>query len=176
MTRQYLAALSTLACATQLWCEPVRAETYPDRNIRIVTGGAGTVHDIVAREIAQRLGERWRQGVIIENQPAAGLTIATTMVARAAPDGYTLLVGDRTALAAAPSLYKALRYDVAKDLRPITLLARAPAILALHPSVPAGTLLEFIAFAKRQPQPVLFASAGNGTFPHLTGLLFALSR
>jgi tripartite-type tricarboxylate transporter receptor subunit TctC len=128
---------------------------------------------VVARHLAQRLSDRWRQGVIVENQPAAGLTIGTAMAAKAAPDGYTLLLGDRTSLAAAPSLYKDLRYDPVKDLRPITLVARAPAILAVHPKVPVANLKEFIEFARRQPDPVLFASAGNATFPHMTGLLFA---
>jgi len=166
---------ATVAAVTTalICCVPALSNTYPDRPVRIITGGAGTVHDIVARELAQRLGDRWSKGVVIENQPAAGLTIATSMVAKAAPDGYTVLIGDRTSLAAAPSLYKGLRYDAAKDLRPITLVARAPAIIAVHPNVPTNTLVEFIAYAKKQSQPVLFASAGNGTFPHLTGLLFA---
>lgn len=166
------AFLGALALVT-LACGPAMAGAYPERPVRIITGGAGTVHDIVAREIAQRLGERWPHGVVVENQPAAGLTIATAMVAKAAPDGYTILVGDRTSLAAAPSLYKSLRYDPLKDLRPITLLARAPAIIATHPSVPANSLHELIDHARRQSTPLLFASAGNGTFPHLTGLLFA---
>lgn len=165
--------LVAIIAAASICTHPAWADTYPDRPVRMITGGAGTLHDIVTRELAQRLGETWPKGFVIENQPAAGLTIAATMVAKAPPDGYTVLIGDRTALAAAPSLYKGLRYDPLKDLRPITLVARAPAIIAVHPSVPVNSLTEFIAFAKVQPQPVLFASAGNGTFPHLTGLLFA---
>ena len=149
------------------------AEPYPSRPVRIITAGAGTFHDAVARHLAKRLGNRWQQGVVVENQPAVGLTIGTAMAAKAAPDGYTLILGDRTSLAAAPSLYKNLRYDPVKDLRPITLVARAPAILAVHPKVPVANLREFIEFAKQQADPVLFASAGNGTFPHLTGLMFA---
>lgn len=127
---------------------------------------------MIARQLAQTLSDRWQQGVIVENQPAAGLTIGTAIAAKSAPDGYTLLLGDRTSLAAAPSLYKNLRYDPVKDLRPTTLVARAPAILVVHPKVPVANLREFIEFAKQQPDPVLFASAGNGTFVHLTGLLF----
>lgn len=171
--RLYLAALSFMA--QSIWSDitPALAETYPARHVRVITGGAGTFHDIVARDIAQRLSERWRQSVVVENQPAAGLTIGTAMAAKAAPDGYTLLLGDRTSLAAAPSLYKNLRYDPVKDLRPITLVARSPAILAVYPKVPVANLREFIAFAKQQAEPVLFASAGNGTFVHLTGLLLA---
>src|SRR5207248_959965 len=91
---------------------------------------------------------------------------------KAAPDGYTLLLGDRSALAAAPSLYKHLRCDPRRDFRPITLVARVPAILAVHASVPAGNLTDFIAYARSQPEPILFASAGPGTMVHLAGALF----
>lgn len=168
-----IAVVTVLAAGLLAGTATGLAETYPNRPVRIITAGVGTFHDAVARHLAQRLSERWHQGVVVENQPAAGLTIGTAIAAKAAPDGYTLLLGDRTSLAAAPSLYKNLRYDPVKDLRPITLVARAPAILAVHPKIPITNLREFIEFAKQQPEPVLFASAGNGTFPHMTGLLFA---
>jgi tripartite-type tricarboxylate transporter receptor subunit TctC len=148
------------------------AQDYPTRYVRIITAGAGTFHDAVARQLAQRLSERWGQSVVIENQPAAGLTIGSGIAAKAAPDGYTLLLADRTSLAVAPHLYKNLRYDPVKDLRPITLVARAPAVLVIHPSVPADSLRAFIDYARRQPEPILFASAGLGTLGHLTGELF----
>lgn len=151
---------------------PAFAQSYPTRHVRIITAGAGGFHDIIGRNLAQRLSERWGQPVVIENQPAAGLTIGTGMAAKAAPDGYTLLLGDRTSLAAAPSLYKGLRYDPVKDLLPITLVARAPAILAAHPSIPSAGLNEFIAYLRRQSDPVHYASSGAGTFPHLTGVMF----
>jgi tripartite-type tricarboxylate transporter receptor subunit TctC len=151
---------------------PGFGQTYPTRHVRIITAGAGTFHDIVARNLAQRLGELWGQAVVVENQPAAGLTIGTGMVAKAAPDGYTLLLGDRTSLSAAPSLYKGLRYDPVKDLLPITLVARSPALLAVHPSVPADSLKEFVAYLRQQPEPVHYAAAGVGTFGHLTGVQF----
>lgn len=152
---------------------PGLAETYPSRYVRIITAGAGTFHDVVARDLGQRLSERWHQGVIVENQAGAGLTIGTAIAAKAAPDGCTLLLADRGSLAAAPSLYKNLRYDPIRDLRPITLVARAPAILAVNAKIPVADLRQFIEFAKEQRDPVLFASAGNGSFPHLTGLLFS---
>src|SRR5262245_33720907 len=155
-----------------LWPTPSFGQNYPTRHLRIITAGAGTFHDIVARNLAQRLGERWGQAVVVENQPAAGLTIGTGMVAKAAPDGYTLLLGDRTSLAAAPSLYKGLRYDPVKDLSPITMVARSPALLAAHPSIPADSLKEFIAYLRRQPEPMHYAAAGVGTFGHLTGVRF----
>jgi tripartite-type tricarboxylate transporter receptor subunit TctC len=112
---------------------------------------------------------------VVENQPAAGLTIGTAIVAKAQPDGYTLLLGDRSSLAAAPTLHKNLRYDPAKDFLPVTLVARGPALLAVHSGMPANNLREFIAYARQQTDPLLFASAGLGSFPHLTGVQFGQS-
>jgi len=140
--------------------------------VRIITGGAGNFHDIVARQLAQRLSGRWGQSVVVENQPAAGLTIGSGIVAKAAPDGYTLLLADRTALAAAPHLYRNLRYDPSKDFRPITLVARAPSVLVTHAGLGPVSLRELVDDARRQPQPILFASAGVGTVAHLAGELF----
>jgi len=173
MGRIWDAALAaTLAASVVGLAGPVAAQDYPTRHVRIITGGAGTFHDIVARQLAQRLSERWGQGVVVENQPAAGLTIGSGIAAKAAPDGYTLLLADRTSLAVAPHLYKTLRYDPLKDFRAITLVARAPAVLVIHPFVPVENLREFIDYARRQPEPLLFASAGVGTLVHLTGELF----
>jgi tripartite-type tricarboxylate transporter receptor subunit TctC len=140
------------------------AQNYPARPVRIVTGGAGTFHDIVTRQLAQRL-----------NQGAAALTIGTGMVARAAPDGYTLVMSDRSALAVAPNLYKSLPYDPAKDLAPITLAALAPTMLVAHPSVPASTLSELLAYAKAQPRGIDFATAGPGTNNHIAMELLRLA-
>src|SRR5262249_11940071 len=106
------------------------------------------------------------------NQPAAGLTIGAKIAANAMPDGYTLFLGDSTSLAAAPSLYKNLGYDPVKSFRPIMLVARAPTVLVAHPSVPAGNLRDFIDYARRQTDPLLFASAGHGTMIHRAGELF----
>jgi tripartite-type tricarboxylate transporter receptor subunit TctC len=166
------AVLDVLAGAMLCGAQPISAQEYPSRPVRIITGGAGTFHDVTARQLAYRLSERWGQGVVIENQPAAGLTIGSSIAARAAPDGYTLLLADRTSLAVAPHLYKNLRYDPGKDFRPITLVARAPSVLVIHPSVPANNLREFVDYARRQKGSVLYASAGLGTVGHLTGELF----
>jgi tripartite-type tricarboxylate transporter receptor subunit TctC len=166
------AALGALASMMPCGAQPVSAQVYPSRPVRIITAGAGTFHDVTARQLAHRLRERWGQAVVIENQPAAGLTIGSSIAARAAPDGYTLLLADRTALAVAPHLYKNLRYDPAKDFRPITRVARAPSVLVIHPSVPASTLREFIEYVGREKGSVLYASAGLGTVGHLTGELF----
>ena len=166
------AALCMLAGSVLLFAKSVSAQEYSTRHVRIITGGAGNFHDIVARHLAQRLSERWRQSVVVENQPSAGLTIGAGIAAKAAPDGYTLLLADRTSLAAAPHLYRSLRYDPSNDFRPITLVARAPNILVTNArSEPLG-LREFLEDARRQPQPILFAGAGVGTVAHLAGELF----
>ena len=143
------------------------AQNYPAKPVRIVTGGTGTFHDIVTRQLGQRLSERWGQPVVVENQPAVALTIGTGIAARATPDGYTLVMSDRSALAVAPHLYKSLPYDPVKDFSPITLAALAPTLLVAHPSVPAGTLSQFLEYAKEQAQGIQFASAGPGTNPHI---------
>jgi tripartite-type tricarboxylate transporter receptor subunit TctC len=164
--------ISVLAASVLASAKPVSAQEYPSRYVRIITAGAGNFHDIVARALAQRLSERWGQSVVVENQPAAGLTIGSGIAAKAAPDGYTLLLADRTALAAAPHLYKNLRYDSGKDFRPITLVARAPNVLVTPAGPGPVSLPEFIDDARRRPQPILFASAGMGTVAHLAGELF----
>lgn len=161
-----------LGLGVLLFAQPLPAQDYPTRYVRIITAGAGTFHDLVARQLAQRLSERWRQSVVVENQPAAGLTIGSGIAAKAAPDGYTLLLADRTALAAAPHLYRNLRYDPVKDFRPITLVARNPSVLVIEPGLGLADLRSFIDYARRQPQPIAFASAGLGTAAHLTGELF----
>ena len=142
-------------------------ETYPVKPVRIITGGAGIFHDIVTRRLGQSLSERWGQPVVVENQPAAALTIGTGIAARATPDGYTLVMSDRSALAVAPHLYKKISYDPVRDFSPVTLAALTPTMLVAHPSLAANTLSEFLAYARAQPQPVQFATAGPGTNPHI---------
>jgi len=164
--------LRLLASTALLAAAIAQAQTYPAKPVRIVTGGPGTTHDIVTRQLAERLSKRWGQAVAVEGQPGAGLTIGTGMVARAAPDGYTLIVSDRTALAVAPVLYKSVPYDAQKDLAPVTLVALMPTILVVHPSFPAATLRELIAYARQNPGKVDYASAGPGTATHVAGELF----
>lgn len=140
---------------------------YPAKPVRVITGTAGNFNDVVSRYLATHLSARWNQPVVVENRAGAGLTIGTAAAAQAMPDGYTLLVSDRTALSTAPTLNKALPYDVSRDLAPITLLARTPMLLVAHPSVPATSLSEFVAYLRQLPQPMPFASAGPATVPHL---------
>jgi tripartite-type tricarboxylate transporter receptor subunit TctC len=151
--------LLSAACAS--------AQQYPIKPVRVITGGVGTFHDMVTRQMAQRLSERWGQPVVVENQPAAALTVGTGIAARATPDGYTLLMSDRSALTVAPHLYKSVPYDAAKDFAPITLAALAPTMLVAHPSVPANTLSELLAYAKRESRGIQFATAGPGTNNHI---------
>jgi tripartite-type tricarboxylate transporter receptor subunit TctC len=143
------------------------AQKYPVKAVHIVTGGVGTFHDIVARQLGQKLSERWGQPVVVENQGAAALTVGTGMVARAAPDGYTLVLSDRSALAVAPHLYKSVPYDPVKDFSPITLVATVTTMLVANASVPAATLPEFLAYARKQPHETFFATAGPGTNNHI---------
>jgi tripartite-type tricarboxylate transporter receptor subunit TctC len=158
--------------ALPAFAEKASQETsFPTRPVRIITAGAGTFHDIATRQLAQQLGERWGRVVVVENQPAAGLTIGTSLAARATPDGYTLLMADRTSLAVAPQLYKGLTYDPVKDLEPITLAAVAPLAIVAHPSLPAGNLQELVEYAKQHPG-INYAAAGVGTAMHMAGELF----
>jgi tripartite-type tricarboxylate transporter receptor subunit TctC len=161
-----------LALVQFLALAPAQGQTYPTRPVRLITAGAGTFHDIVSRQLAEQLSARWGQAVVVENQPAAGLTIGTGMAARAAPDGYTILMSDRSALAVAPSLFKSLPYDVQRDFVPVTLTAFAPSLLVVHPSVPATNLIALIDYLKRQPDEVQFASAGPATNSHITMEVF----
>ena len=144
---------------------------YPTKPVRIITGSTGSFADIVLRQLAQRLSERWGQPVVVENRGGAGLTIGTAIAAKAPSDGYTLLVSDRTAISAAPSLYQNLAYDPVKDLAPVTLVATTPLVLVTLPSVPASNLREFIAYAKQLPQGLPHGTGGPGTVNHLAGEL-----
>ena len=168
--RRFVSTLMLSLVSILAWAQ--RTDSYPTKPVRIITGGASTVHDIATRQLGQRLSERWGQPIVVENQPAAALTIGTGIAARASHDGYTLLMTDRSALAVAPSLYKSLSYDPVKDLTPITLAVRMPSVLVSHPSIPAVSLKEFIDYAGRQNQPLNFASAGVGTAGHVANELF----
>lgn len=143
------------------------ATGYPTKPLRIVVpyapGGGG---DIVARLIGAKLTEAWGQPVINDNRPGGGTLIGTELVARAAPDGYTLLLGTN-AHTVNESLYRNLPYNLVRDLAPVTVLIQSPNILLVHPSVPAMTLSEFIAFAKSKPGQLNYSSSGNGSTGHL---------
>jgi tripartite-type tricarboxylate transporter receptor subunit TctC len=149
------------------------AQDYPTRPIRLVVPyppGSGT--DIVARLLAQRMSDDLRQQVFVENRPGAGATTGVTSVAKAEPDGYTILMADLGPLAMAPSFYRQLAYDPVKDLAPISQVAVLPFLLVVHPSVPARSVSELVALAKAKPGELNYASVGNGTAVHLATELF----
>lgn len=160
ISRALMAATAAIgmALSTGAWADPVAA--YPTRPVRIVIGPAGSFTDILTRQLAQRLQERWQQPVVVENKGSGMIAAAT--VAKAAPDGYTLLVSDRTWRSVARNLYRDLPYDPDKDLAEISLFASTPNILVAHPSVPATTLKEFIAYARQVQPPLHYATAGIG--------------
>lgn len=151
------------------------ARDYPSAPIRIVvpfTPGGST--DILARAIGQKLTQAWGQPVIVDNVPGAGGAIGAEKVARAAPDGYTLLMGHIGTLAVNPSLYPKLPYDPVRSFAPVAWVARVPNILVVHPSVPARTVAELVALAKAQPGTFNYGSGGNGSAANLAGEYFNL--
>ncbi len=167
-------AIKTTLASLILACSPVAAgpaaaQSYPAKPIRmIVPFGAGTQTDVLARLIGQKLTEAWGQQVIIENRPGAAAILGTELAAKAAPDGYTLMMNGTGALAINPGLYAKLPYDPVRDFAPITKLVIVTQTLVVHPSLPAKSVQEFIAIAKARPGQLNYASFGNGTVNHLT--------
>ncbi len=149
------------------------AQAYPDKPIRILVGfSPGGFTDVLGRLIAQRLQERLGQPVVVENKPGAAGTIAADQVAKAKPDGYTLLMGHSNSNSIAPALYPKLTYDVIKDFTPIVHVASTPFMLTVHPSVPATDVKSFVEHAKKTP--LRFASSGQGSGQHLAAEQFML--
>jgi tripartite-type tricarboxylate transporter receptor subunit TctC len=145
------------------------AQAYPSRPVRLVVPfPAGSTPDIVGRTLGQKLADAWGQPVVVENKPGAGGNIGTAEVARALRDGYTLLIGSNGPIAVNQTLYKDLPYSPAKDLKPISLLAAAPQLLVVHPSVPAGDLRQFVDYARANPDKMSYGSVGAGSASHLT--------
>jgi tripartite-type tricarboxylate transporter receptor subunit TctC len=150
-----------------------RAQAYPSRPVRIMVGAApGGGPDIVARLIGQWLSDRLGQPFIVENKPGGGTNLATEEVAKAEPDGYTLLLLVPSNTAINPSLYDKLSYDFARDLTPVAGLSREPLVMVVNPAVPAKTAPEFISYARANPGKINMASPGIGTLPHMAGELF----
>ncbi|HEY5128208.1 MAG TPA: tripartite tricarboxylate transporter substrate binding protein [Bradyrhizobium sp.] len=151
------------------------AQDYPERAITlIVPYAAGGGNDVMARIVAEKMSKALGQQIVIENRGGAGGSIATRMIAKAAPDGYTLGLGGTGTLAIGPTLYSNVGYDPRKDFAPIGLIATSALVVLVHPSVPARNLKELIALAKQQPGKMNFASAGVGSGMHLGTELFEL--
>ncbi len=146
---------------------------FPSRPIRfIVPNGAGGTTDLVARSVAPKLADMLSQQVVIDNRPGSGGILGTEIVAKAAPDGHTLLMGTIGNIAISPALYRKLAYDSLRDFAPVTQLASAAYMVLLHPSVVAKSMKELAALAKAKPGALNFASAGSGTGSHLAAELF----
>jgi tripartite-type tricarboxylate transporter receptor subunit TctC len=150
------------------------AQQYPDRPIRLISPNpAGGANDVIGRIVAQKLGEVLGQQVVVDNRGGAGGTIGTEMAVRAAPDGYTLFAGSQATITIAPHVYSKLNYDVLRDLAPIAIFAEVQNLLNATPSFPPSTVKDLIALARAKPGAIKYASAGNGSASHFSGLLFA---
>ena len=150
----------------------VLGQTYPSKPVRLVlTMPAGISMDVVSRLIAQKLAETWKQPVLVENRPGAGGNLGANVVARAEPDGYTFLI-PTTGIAISPSIYRKLPFDPMKDLVPVSQIYSLFFVMVVHPSVPAKTVAELVAYAKANPGRLNYGSTGPGGTPHLAGELF----
>lgn len=160
------------ACTLAHW--PAAAdEPYPSKPIRIVVPvSAGGLTDIIARSVAAKLQQAWGQSVIVDNRPGGAGVAGSMLVARAKPDGYTILMGTVATLTVNAALVKDLPYDTMRDFSAISLVASAPNVLVVHPSLPVKSVAELVAYAKAHPGVLNFASPGNGSSPHLAGELF----
>jgi len=173
MKTSYLHAVM-LVIATVVGAPAIHAQApYPSKPIRIVVPfPAGGTTDILARAVAQKLTETGGQPVVVDNRPGAGGNIGAELVAKSAPDGYTLLMGTVGTHAINPGLYAKMPYDHQRDFAPVILVAGVPNVLVVHPAVPVNSVQELIAYGKANPGRLNFASSGSGTSIHLSGELF----
>src|SRR3954470_16986804 len=164
-----LRVLLAAVCALLLAC-PARAQLWPAKPVRIVVAyPAGGGIDVMARQLAERLGAAWGQPVVVDNRPGANTIVATDAVAKSAPDGYTVLLTTDATFSINPHLYAKLPFDTQKDFIPVTMLVLLQQLLVAHPSLPANTLDELIKLAKAKPGSINYASYGSGSQPHLSG-------
>jgi len=169
--RQFLRLAASVA-VLPLMSSLARSQAYPSRPVRIIVGfAAGSAGDILSRLVGQRLSDHLGQPFVIENRGGAGGTLATEMVVRAPPDGYTL-VACGTADAVNASVYDQLNYNFIRDIAAVASIGRGPLVLVVHPSFPATTVPEFVSYTKANPGKVAFGSAGVGTVAHMAGELF----
>jgi tripartite-type tricarboxylate transporter receptor subunit TctC len=175
MTRAKLGIIKPLLLGMVLAASAATAQNFPVKSVRIAVGFApGGNTDLVSRILAQKLGEGWGQTVVVDNRPGASGMIAGELVAKAAPDGYTLLLTPQTSIAVAPAMFGKAPYDPAKDFTPITLAGSSPLLMVVHPSFPPRTFGEFVVRAKKSPPNSLtFGSGGIGSSPHMAGELLA---
>ena len=164
---------AAMAVAMFLASAGAAAQAYPEKPIRMITPYApGGGSDTLARILGQKLLEAWGQPVVVDNRPGGGGIIGAETVARAAPDGYTLLVTPSAVLTINPHLYSSLRYDTFRDFAPVTIASNSPYFLVVHPKIPATNVRELIAYAKANPGKMNYSSSGSGSSTHLAGVLF----
>ncbi len=176
MSARILCAVLLVACASVQAQTPATSsgQTYPVKPIRIVVPFApGGGADIIARILGQKMTDKWGQQVVVDNRAGASGNIGNELVARAVPDGYTLLMAS-SALAINPSVFKRVSYDAVRDFAPITQPVLLPNILVVHPSLPVKTVKDLIALAKSRPGQISYASAGAGTGTHLAAEMFKI--
>ena len=160
--------IALVVALTALCAWPALAQTYPNKPIVLVVPFApGGTSELISRLVAQKLSERLGQQMVVENRPGAAGNIAMEQVARATPDGYTLILGHIGTLAVNPAMFAKLPYDAVKDFAPVSLIAAVPNIVAINPAVPAKTLREFLELARAKPGSINYGSAGNGSAGHL---------
>jgi tripartite-type tricarboxylate transporter receptor subunit TctC len=174
LRRRAFLRLAVGAAALPAISRIAHAQVYPSRPVHLIVAFPPAFSpDIIGRLIAQSLSDRLGQQVIVDNRPGAGTNIGTEFVVRAVPDGYTLLVaGNPNAINA--TLYENLNFNFIRDIAPVACIANAPLVVTVHPSVPANTIPEFIAYAKANPGKMNMASGGIGSTPHVAGELFKM--
>src|SRR5688572_7935040 len=160
-----------VACILILAALPAAAQSdYPARSVRLVHGFTpGGISDVLARSISAKLTASLNQPVVVDPRPGAGTTIASEQIAKSPADGYTVFLQDITTHAINASLYRRLPYDSVRDFAPVTLIAATPLILVVHPSLPAKSVKELVALARKHPGDISYGSSGNGTIVHLAG-------
>ena len=167
---RWLTGIVSAVILSSVLVTPAAAQPYPSRVVKLIvpqTPGGAT--DVFARKIGQLLSEKWSQPVVIENRAGAGGVVGTDVVAKSAPDGYTLLVTYAGSQAINPSLYQKIPFDSVKDFQTIATLASTPFVLIVHPKLPAKDLAEYLALARARPDALTYASSGNGSVNHLLG-------
>jgi tripartite-type tricarboxylate transporter receptor subunit TctC len=172
MNRRFFLCCSGLALVA-VCALPAYAQSYPLKAVRVVIPfPVGGNTDVYARPVSQKMAELYGQQMVVDNRPGAGGTIGVDLVAKAPPDGYTLLWGTTSSHGVGPNVHRKLPYDPVKDFEPVILAVLAQSVLTVHPSVPVKSVKDLVALAKARPAALNYASSGNGTMSHLAGELF----
>ncbi len=171
--RKSVLAAGLALCAGLGMASQAIAQAYPTKPVRVVvTFPPGGSSDVVARQIAPLLGEKLGQSFVVDNKPGAGATIGAAEVARAAPDGYTLMLSNTAPISLSPFMLDPMPYDPVKGFTHVAYIGAVPNVFVIHPSVPAKNLAEFVAWAKQQKGPINYGSGGIGSIGHIVGELF----